>query len=320
MGKLQSKLAVKRRQSPEGDSLASNVMTGQKEHETSMKTQLTENLCVELKKNKSDHICNLQVILPPKKTTVWDKNIQVDKETRKKESLDTKWDVALEDHSQQEWTFTFSNVNKPSQVTNKDAPLKIKLAVCPSVCQEKILLQAEKDQESASPVRKLYCADENIERRNHYLDLAGIENYASKFDNMETQEQTQSVLQHHKVAEKRRCTSFRSPRSAGRDSSRAVERSCRLQVHHPASWCHPARCRPLAPGVLPLTHSKRSRSRTQDAHTLVRDPSFKLQPRDDRNMLDKHHALCRPPVAQQHEHYHHHEHHHHHHHHHYHPS
>lgn len=24
--------------------------------------------------------------------------------------------------------------------------------------------------------------DENIERRNHYLDLAGIENYASKFD------------------------------------------------------------------------------------------------------------------------------------------
>lgn len=91
----------------------------------------------------------------------------------------------------------------------QDAPLKIKLAVCPSVCQEKILLQgklkiqrivthfkvydfltfvclkaAEKDQESASPVRKLYCADENIERRNHYLDLAGIENYASKFDNM----------------------------------------------------------------------------------------------------------------------------------------
>ena len=24
--------------------------------------------------------------------------------------------------------------------------------------------------------------DENAERRNHYLDLAGIENYASKFD------------------------------------------------------------------------------------------------------------------------------------------
>lgn len=26
-----------------------------------------------------------------------------------------------------------------------------------------------------------HCVDENIERRNHYLDLAGIENYTSKF-------------------------------------------------------------------------------------------------------------------------------------------
>ncbi|XP_014405931.1 PREDICTED: LOW QUALITY PROTEIN: protein naked cuticle homolog 2 [Myotis brandtii] len=31
------------------------------------------------------------------------------------------------------------------------------------------------------PVRGLYCVDENTERRNHYLDLAGIENYTSKF-------------------------------------------------------------------------------------------------------------------------------------------
>lgn len=45
---------------------------------------------------------------------------------------------------------------------------------------------AEKEQsasqEPGTPVR-LYCVDENIERRNHYLDLAGIENYTSKFDN-----------------------------------------------------------------------------------------------------------------------------------------
>lgn len=25
------------------------------------------------------------------------------------------------------------------------------------------------------------CVDENLERRNHYLDLAGIENYTSRF-------------------------------------------------------------------------------------------------------------------------------------------
>lgn len=26
-----------------------------------------------------------------------------------------------------------------------------------------------------------HCVDENLERRNHYLDLAGIENYTSRF-------------------------------------------------------------------------------------------------------------------------------------------
>ena len=35
--------------------------------------------------------------------------------------------------------------------------------------------------------RSPYCVDENAERRNHYLDLAGIENYASKFDEAGTQ-------------------------------------------------------------------------------------------------------------------------------------
>ena len=41
--------------------------------------------------------------------------------------------------------------------------------------------------EAGSPATKLYCVDENIERRNHYLDLAGIENYTSKFDNTGTE-------------------------------------------------------------------------------------------------------------------------------------
>lgn len=38
-------------------------------------------------------------------------------------------------------------------------------------------------QETGSPVRRVYCVDENIERRNHYMELAGVENYTSKFDN-----------------------------------------------------------------------------------------------------------------------------------------
>jgi len=45
---------------------------------------------------------------------------------------------------------------------------------------------AEKEQsmsqEAGRPARRLYCVGENVERRNHYLNLAGIENYASKFD------------------------------------------------------------------------------------------------------------------------------------------
>ncbi|KAK1806400.1 hypothetical protein P4O66_004918, partial [Electrophorus voltai] len=39
-------------------------------------------------------------------------------------------------------------------------------------------------QASDSPVRTHYCVDENTERRNHYLDLAGIENYTSRFEAM----------------------------------------------------------------------------------------------------------------------------------------
>ncbi|KAM6224400.1 protein naked cuticle homolog 2 [Rhynchocyon petersi] len=34
---------------------------------------------------------------------------------------------------------------------------------------------------ASCPIRGPYCVDENTERRNHYLDLAGIENYTSKF-------------------------------------------------------------------------------------------------------------------------------------------
>uniref|UniRef100_A0A8C4QM34 Protein naked cuticle homolog n=1 Tax=Eptatretus burgeri TaxID=7764 RepID=A0A8C4QM34_EPTBU len=30
--------------------------------------------------------------------------------------------------------------------------------------------------------RQCYCLDENVERRNHYLDLAGMENYTSRFE------------------------------------------------------------------------------------------------------------------------------------------
>ena len=36
--------------------------------------------------------------------------------------------------------------------------------------------------EPPPPDGQHYCVDENTERRNHYLDLAGIENYTSRFE------------------------------------------------------------------------------------------------------------------------------------------
>ncbi|KAG7499892.1 hypothetical protein JOB18_002163 [Solea senegalensis] len=217
MGKLQSKLALKRRQSPEGGSLASSVLTGQRELEHSHKSKVTEKLGAGVRGISSDYICNLQVVLTPKKTPDRDKSVhlQVNKETKKKKSNDTQTDMVLEEDSQQEWTFTLYNVDNRTKATKKDmssmmhsmcealeasvkqpcferTPLKIKLAVSPSTCPNKISQTAVTEQkqsgsqETGCPVRKLYCVDENIERRNHYLDLAGIENYTSKFDNTDT--------------------------------------------------------------------------------------------------------------------------------------
>ncbi|KAF7641106.1 hypothetical protein LDENG_00293950, partial [Lucifuga dentata] len=40
-----------------------------------------------------------------------------------------------------------------------------------------------------------HCVDENLERRNHYLDLAGIENYTSRFGAATTTEPTKAEPQ-----------------------------------------------------------------------------------------------------------------------------
>lgn len=57
--------------------------------------------------------------------------------------------------------------------------------VPPSLCSGQALLCAPCRRPSADPQpcseRGPYCVDENTERRNHYLDLAGIENYTSRF-------------------------------------------------------------------------------------------------------------------------------------------
>lgn len=46
------------------------------------------------------------------------------------------------------------------------------------------LIHSGRGQSNEVPVAegRHYCVDENTERRNHYLDLAGIENYTSRFE------------------------------------------------------------------------------------------------------------------------------------------
>ncbi|XP_035476848.1 naked cuticle-like protein 3 [Scophthalmus maximus] len=335
MGKLQSKLAPRRRQSPEGDSLTSSVLTCQGELEHIHKSKLTENLYVELAENKSERNCNLQLVLPPRKTRDKDKSSHFQVMKKKKSQAGDMSSLTHSVHEVLEASLT------PPCFDN--TPLRIKLAVTPLVCPDKISQTASEQeqrasQEAGSPVRKLYCVDENIERRNHYLDLAGIENYTSKFDNSESpcqepRQQTHSAVQHHTVVGREHGISSKSPgnlsilqsqkhrpTSAGKDRSRGEGKHCRLHGLHPASWCHPTRPRPPAHCVPQPIHSKRLRSRVQDAPMPLRHPGSQLHPGEDREMLSKRHLSCRAPLAQRHQHHHQHEHHHHHHHHHYHPS
>ncbi|XP_038573021.1 naked cuticle-like protein 3 isoform X1 [Micropterus salmoides] len=330
MGKFQSKLASKRRQSPEGGSLASNVQTCQTELERFHihKTKLTENLYVEVRKNQSDLNGNLKVVLPPKKTPDRGKSnhFQVNKQTKKRNSHAGVNDctMGLDEDTQQEWVFTLYNFNSSGNVIKEDisslmhsmyevleasleqpcggtAPLKIKLVVTASADPVKTSQIVEKEQsasqEPGTPVRRLYCMDENMERRNHYLDLAGIENYTSKFDNTESpsQEPREDTPQHHPVVNIENCISPEPPRglsnphflkrkamSVGKDRNAGQRRSCRLHGQHPASWCHPSSPQPQAQ----RTHSRRLRSRALEASSHIRPtqggdrelPTSNLQP------------------------------------------
>ncbi|CDQ79486.1 unnamed protein product [Oncorhynchus mykiss] len=123
---------------------------------------------------------------------------------------DTECTVVLEDDTRQERVFTLYHFDNSGKVTKQDmcslmqsiyevveasakqpscssTALKVKLVVGPSSSSgrgsrtgDRMEVQQE---EAGSPERIFHCVDENTERRNHYLDLAGIENYSSKFDN-----------------------------------------------------------------------------------------------------------------------------------------
>lgn len=195
---------------------------------------------------------------------------------------------------------------------------------------------------AVSSEKKLYPVDENTERRNHYLDLAGIENYTSRFESDNTvqspvEEQNQDNLTH--VA---RSAYHRRPQpdisSPGKSSGRGISflkslrsrsksmganggtgKPSRLHGHHPVSWCSPPQPQQQQQQQQPppqhqYSHSKRVRSRPREALSpSIAHPNldWDLQPGTGASPAGF------VPVAQRHEHHHLHEHHHHHHHHHY---
>uniref|UniRef100_A0A3B4EJU4 Protein naked cuticle homolog n=1 Tax=Pygocentrus nattereri TaxID=42514 RepID=A0A3B4EJU4_PYGNA len=182
--------------------------------------------------------------------------------------------------------------------------------------------------------RKLYRVDENTERRNHYLDLAGIENYTSRFEADNTQSPVEEQYQdsqthgvrstHHRRLQPDSCSPGKSSgrgisflrslrsRSKSMGASGGTGKPSRLHGHHPVSWCSPPQPQQQQP--LQYSHSKRVRARPKDglspsmAHTSL---DWDLQPGTGATPAGF------VPVAQRHEHHHLHEHHHHHHHHHY---
>ncbi|XP_055081165.1 naked cuticle-like protein 3 [Periophthalmus magnuspinnatus] len=195
MGKLHSKLSSKCRQSPDGGVLVSNFLNGQREVELipSNKEKLSMNMHRDVHSN--NYLLN--VTLPPEQRLV--KSQYSNNELIHSANQDRN---TFTDDPKQEWLFTLSNESGNSNredmsnflhgvckaidasvkpATDSATTLKIKIVLSSSDDQNKEKKQSPSE-ETGRPMRRLYCVGENIERRNHYLDLAGIENFTSKFD------------------------------------------------------------------------------------------------------------------------------------------
>ncbi|CAJ1083496.1 protein naked cuticle homolog 2-like isoform X3 [Xyrichtys novacula] len=337
MGKFQSKFAPKRRQNPEGDSLTSNVLNCQRKLEQIHIYKLSENLYVEVKENKSGSSSNLKVSLPRNKMPKESPNIHPHvKNQAKKRSSHVGNVTEPNEDAQQEWVFILYNsqserdksslkhsINEVLEASVKQPnsatfPMRIKLVVLPSSHPEKTPQTAPEKEVNISqeaPVRGRQCVDENRERRNHYMDLAGIENYSSKFEDKGSPsvKHRHSALQHHPAVIRENCTPSDSitgcsnpcsPKNKTtpvvKDKNGGERKLHKLHSKHPASRCsHDLHSQP----AVQYTHNKRIRSGVPDAAYI---------PYSSRG------ALTSP--SKRHEHHHQHEHHHHHHHHHYHPS
>ncbi|XP_017309468.1 naked cuticle-like protein 3 isoform X1 [Ictalurus punctatus] len=378
MGLLQSKNACKRRESPEGGTLATSslLVQGESAHPSeSHKIRNKQDMCgTELMDDHFlDHDCPLEVILPPERTAECQSykvsSESADPPRRNAKTDDMECNVPLVDKNNQEWVFTLYNFDNSGRVTKEDMStlmhtiyevveasvkqtalcdsktLRVKLTVTPLISSSNrrerdislpqnvqdhleehhpIHIRGQSTNPAVSSEKKIYRIDENTERRNHYLDLAGIENYTSKFNadhphQSPNEEQCQdsptygTSSAHHRWPQLDRGS---LGKSGGRRlpflrSLRSRSKSNRIYGHHPVSWC----CPPVPQQQsLHYSHSKRVHARPRDAKSASVPPlglDLELQP-----------GGISPggfmPMAQRHEHHHLHEHHHHHHHHHHH--
>ncbi|XP_030003072.1 protein naked cuticle homolog 2-like isoform X3 [Sphaeramia orbicularis] len=111
MGKLHSKLAPKRRQSPEGGILAS-IHTPRE--------RPAENLFRELKETSPNN-CDLKVTLPPERGSDYGSHLPEKKQSKKRDShtADTE-DIKHAEDPRQEWVFTLYNFDHSSKATKED--------------------------------------------------------------------------------------------------------------------------------------------------------------------------------------------------------
>ncbi|KAK7899078.1 hypothetical protein WMY93_019931 [Mugilogobius chulae] len=326
MGKLHSKISSKCRQSPEGGVLASTLLNSQREveHIPSCKEKLSTNMH---RVSQSNNYL-LEVNLPPEQEL--NKNKQSIQE-HTNVSLANQEKNPFRDDTKQEWLFTLCNESGNS---NKEDMSRVCKAIDASVKPDsantttlkiKIVLNSHqhKDKKQSSseeterPMRRLYSVGENIERRNHYLDLAGIENFTSKFDDYEFTYQKHSAQQHHLLATNDNYSQKESHSLSKDNSQRAPplwkEEKCRVHPHHPVSLCrhHSSIFRRDTNGRVHRSHSKKLRPQA----SLRRPVSCHHRGLNDCDILTapQPSSLCSSLVR--HDHHHLHEHHHHHHHH-----
>ncbi|CAL1584679.1 unnamed protein product [Knipowitschia caucasica] len=305
MGKLHSKLSSKCRQSPEGGVLASNLLNSQREVERIPKSN-KEKISINVHRDLQSKDDLLKVSLPPEQRLEKSKNLN-DENTRSTEVMFTLCNESS-NSSKEEMSNFLDGVCQAIDASMKPYADSTTLKL-------KIVISSSDDQERGSLVEKsqkhLYCAGENIERRNHYLDLAGIENFNSKFEDEESTRQKHNSHQHHFMGttnhynqkEPQYVSTFNSQRT------RPVwkgENSSRLPGCHPTPLCR------HQSSSFKLHRSQSKRLRPHDL-SLPRRPACCYHKSCHNHEAPLQSSSCSPSLR--HDHHHLHEHHHHHHHH-----